>query len=253
MRRRTFVLLAAGLAAALPASAILMRADRDDAEYVELASRYGSAVSLGAALGEGVLVAPRWVLTSAHRAQAIDEMKSRPVLRFGGRDYEIQSVFMPAQWTRGGPGDIALLLLRKGVSGVAPTPLYRESDESDKAVVIVGHGASGKIAASSATRDGKARAAINTVNRVEPRRIGLRLKTGDDASDLQGAISPDETGGPAYIETSAGLFVAGIAIGTEGDWQNYARVSYYVPWIERVRLDAQKEELNSTLGGAGGS
>src|SRR5258708_28891360 len=139
MRSTSLVLLAACLASALPAAAILMRADRDEAEYVELASRYVSAVSLGAAGGEGVLIAPRWVLTSAHRAQAIEEMKSRPKLRIGARDYEIQSVFIRSPWTRGGTNDIALLLLAKAVSGVAPTPLYRDSDESDQGVVIVGN------------------------------------------------------------------------------------------------------------------
>jgi hypothetical protein len=239
--------------AATPAGAILIRADRDDAEYVELASKYASAVSLGAAGGEGVLVAPRWILTSAHRAQAIEEMKSKPALRIGKRDYEIQSVFIRSPWTRGGSNDIALLLLKKAVSGVEPTPLYRESDESDQGVVIVGHGASGKIGGPELARDVRARAAINTVNRVEPRRIGLRLKKGEDASDLQGAITLEETGSPAYIETKAGLFVAGIAIGTDDEWQNYARVSFYVPWIEGVILDAAKQEMNSILDGSGRS
>jgi len=115
----------------------------------------------------------------------------------------------------------------------------------------VGHGASGKIGAPGLTHDGRARGAINTINRVEPRRIGLRLKKGDDASDLQGEITPDETGSPAYIETKAGLFVAGIAIGTDDEWQNYARVSFYVPWIEGVILDAAKQEMNSILDGSG--
>jgi Trypsin len=253
MRSTTFVLLAACLAAALPAAAILMRADRDEAEYLELASRYASAVSLGAAGGEGVLIAPRWVLTSAHRAQAIEEMKSRPKVRIGGRDYDIQSTFIRPPWTRGGSNDIALLFLARPVSGVAPTPLYADSDESDQGVVIVGHGASGKAGAAELSHDGRARAAINTVNRVEPRRLGLRLKEGDDRSDLQGAITPEETGGPAYIETKQGIFVAGIAIGTEEAWQNYARVSFYVPWIEGVMLDAVKQELNSTLDGSGRS
>jgi Trypsin len=239
--------------AATPAGAILIRADRDDAEYIELASRYASAVPLGAAAGEGVLVAPRWVLTAAHRAQAIEDTKPRPRLRIGKRDYGIQSVFVRPQWIRGGTNDIALLLLDRAVSGVEPTPLYRESDESDQGVVIVGHGASGKIGGPELARDARARAAINTVNRVEPRRIGLRLKKGDDASDLQGAITPEETGSPAYIETKAGLFVAGIAIGTDDEWQNYARVSFYVPWIEGVMLDAAKQEMNSILDGSGRS
>jgi hypothetical protein len=251
MRHRTFILLVACLAAALPASALFTRADRNDSEYVELATKYASAVSLGAGGGEGVLISKRWVLTSAHRAQAIAEMKTRPELRIGDRDYKIKAVFFHPQWIRGGTNDIGLLFIDGVVRGVEPTSLYRESDEGDQGVVIVGHGPSGKIGGPELVRDGRARGAINTVNRVEPRRIGLRIRNGDDASDLQGAFTPDETGSPAYIQTKDDLFVVGIAIGIDGEWQNYARVSSYVTWIEQVMTEAQREELGKMLGGAG--
>jgi len=62
-------LVAASLAA-LPAGALLMRADRDDAEYLELATRYGACIPL-AFEGEGVLVASRWVLTSTRVANGL--------------------------------------------------------------------------------------------------------------------------------------------------------------------------------------
>ena len=42
------MLLAAALALSLPASALLTRPDRDDAEYLELATKYESSVALGA-------------------------------------------------------------------------------------------------------------------------------------------------------------------------------------------------------------
>ena len=44
--------LAAALFAALPAAGLVIRADRDDAEYLELASRYTSSVPLSAPQGE---------------------------------------------------------------------------------------------------------------------------------------------------------------------------------------------------------
>ena len=56
---------------ALPAGAILIRPDRDDSEYLELATRYSSSVLLNAPDGEGVLIAPRYVLTAAHMARAL--------------------------------------------------------------------------------------------------------------------------------------------------------------------------------------
>src|SRR3981081_2021684 len=112
-----------------PACALLIRADRDDAEYLELATRYTSSLLLNAPDGEGVLIAPRWVLTAAHMAKALQEMKALPKLRFGERDYEIQSMFPHPDWKKGGHSDVALILLRQPVRGVEPTLLYRGTDE----------------------------------------------------------------------------------------------------------------------------
>jgi len=126
-----------------PAGAILIRADRDDAEYLELATRYTSSVLLEAPDGEGVLIAPRWVLTAAHRAKALQEMKAPPRLRFGARDHEIQSMVLHPDWTKGGHSDVALILLEEPVRNVEPTLLYRGADEGGKSLVIVGHGAIG--------------------------------------------------------------------------------------------------------------
>ena len=78
---RIFALAAAALAA-LPAPAVLIRADRDDAEYLELATRYGACTPL-AFEGEGVLVAPRWVLTSSRVANGLRELKRSEERRVG--------------------------------------------------------------------------------------------------------------------------------------------------------------------------
>lgn len=247
---------------ALPAAALLIRPDRDDSEYVELASRYSSSVLLNAPDGEGVLIAPRWVLTAAHRARALQEMRSAPKLEFGGRDYEIESLHIHPDWKKGGPAGIALLLLRAPVKGVEPTPIYRESDEGGKPVVIVGHGQTGKIGGQPlpAERwDKKKRAAINTVDRLSPRTLGLLIKPPEEASDLQGAAAPGDSGGPAFIQTAEGLFVAGIGYATEdtngdgivgnvGDWEIYARVSAFASWIEAVMTEVAVQDADALMG-----
>ena len=248
MRLSPFLLLAAGLAAAPPVAAILIRPDRDDAEYLELATRYPSAIALSASEGgEGVLIAPRWILTCARRAQALQDLKALPRLRIGGVDHVIQQVFIHPEWKKASSNDIALVLLRKGVVGLAPTLLYRDNDESGKAVAIVGHGRSAKMGAASAGWDRKSRAAINTVDRVEPRTLELRLKPLDEASDLQGAATPTEVGAPAFTEVASGIFVAGIYSESSGERETYARVSAFVPWIEAVMLDVAKREMDSLL------
>ena len=225
-------------AVALPAHGIQIRPDRDDAEYLELATRYPSSVALDAPQGaEGVLIAPRWVLTSADRAKALRDSPRASRIRVGDDEHEIQSFFLHPEWKGAGANDVGLVLLRKGVRGVEPTVLYRANDESGKAVVIVGHGGA----------DRRKRASINTVDRVEPRTLALRLKPLDDASDLQGAATPGDIGGPAFVEVPAGIFVAGILSTIAGEWQDYARVSAFVPWIEAVMLDVATKEMNARM------
>ncbi len=204
---------------ALPAAAVLMRPDRDDAEYLELASRYTSSLTLPAPGGEGVLIAPRWVLTTAQRAQALK----------GGKG--IRSVHVR--------DEVGLVQLSQPMRGIAATFLYRSADLAGKTVVIVGHG----------NGDRRARAAINTVDRVSGTSFGLRVKPLDEASDLQGALTAAETGAPAYVETPEGIFLAGIHYASDGpDWTLFARASAYVDWVEAVMIAAEREEQEKLLG-----
>ena len=235
----TRAVFAVALAAlALPAHSIAIRADRDDAEYLELATRYPASVALNARDGgEGVLIAPRWILTSANRANALQGMKPLPKIRVGDVDHEIQAVFIHPDWQDAAANDVALILLRKGVREVVPTALYRAGDENGKAVAIVGHGSA----------DGKKRASINTIDRIDARTLGLRIKPLDDASDLQGAATSGDRGGPAFMETSGAILVAGILSSPAAEWQTYARVSAFVPWIEAVMLDVATKEMNARM------
>jgi hypothetical protein len=237
--RGSSIALAASLAC-LPAAALLTRPDRDDAEYLELASRYSSSIPLPAPVGEGVLIAARWVLTAPAPAQLIREIKPTPRMRIGGSDYEIEAIHVS--------DDLALVLLAKPVRGVAPTPVYPETDEKGKAVAIAGHRSTGRIGAAGRS-DGRRRAGINTVDGVTATTLEVLVKSGDDASDLQGVLQPDEAGAGAYIADDDGkIFVAGIARSIDDKREIFTRLSARMAWIESVMLEVAKKEAEKLLG-----
>ncbi len=199
-----------------PASALLIRPDRDDAEYLEMATRYPATVRLEAPSGGGVLVSPRWVLTAASVVAPLKDApgRIRPVV--GGKPRDVVGVYLHPDWKPGGTADLALLHLAIPVEDVEPTALYRGDSEAGLAVRLVGHGLSGRIGEKPAVNpaDRKPRAAVNTVDAVEPRTLALRIKPADDASDLQGAFGPGDRGGPAFVEIDGEILVAGIGSAT---------------------------------------
>lgn len=235
------ILACCALCCALPAAALLTRADREDAEYLEIASRYGSSLALAAPAGEGVLVAPRWVLTAAHRARALQAPQSR--IRIGDRPHEVAAVIAHPDAQPGNAADIALVLLREAVAGIEPTPIYRGGEEKGKAIVVAGHGPTGRVGDKAPPRaDGRKRASVNTIDALGERAFEARIKHGDEASDLQGALTPEETGAPAYIQFDDALFVAGIAVAADGTRERYARISAFADWIDQAMFRAAADE-----------
>lgn len=237
-----FFLACIALSCALPAAALLTRADREDAEYLEVASRYGSSLALDAPAGEGVLIAPRWILTAAHRARAL-QSQPQARLRIGDRVHEIAAVFAHPEAQPGREADIALVFLRDDVRGIEPTPIYRGGDEAGKAIAIAAHGPTGRIGDPAAPKaDGRKRASINTVDAVTARALETRIKAGDEASDLQGALTPAETGAPAYLQAEGALYVAGIAMAADGSRERFARASAFAEWIDRTMFRTAADE-----------
>ncbi|HET9652899.1 MAG TPA: hypothetical protein VFP36_11935 [Usitatibacter sp.] len=222
--------------AAWPAAALLTRPDRDDAEYLELASRYTSSIALGASAGEAVLVAPRWLLTGARQAEAL---RGAAAIAVDGARHEIQSIQVDPSRT------LALVFLRTPLEGIEPSPPYRDKDEDGKTVVFVGHGRGGRLGEAAPTLAPVARAGINTIDRVAPRTLSLKLKGADEASDLQAALTAEELGAPAFIEVKQRPMVAGIAIDAGREWQGFARVSSFADWIDDTMFAAGVAEAKS--------
>ncbi|MEP7261984.1 MAG: trypsin-like peptidase domain-containing protein [Usitatibacter sp.] len=212
---------------ALPAAALTIRPDREDAEYLELSSKYPAAIRLRGA-GEGVLVAPRWILTSASTVRKLREAKV-PALAVGSREFEVLEYFLHE--------GLGLVALKKDVKDVPFTPLFRGANEEGQTVVLVGHGG-----------DGRKRASINTIDVVSTQALGMRIKPLTEASDLQGMLTPAETGAPIFLQIGGDLTVAGIASGTDGTRETYERVSAFSLWIEATMVEVGRKEAEALLG-----
>ena len=264
LRYRLLRAAAAGAVAFTAAAghALLIRADRDDAEYLEMATRYTSFIAIGGEPGAGgVLVNSRWMLTGAAAGRALEGQEAR-VVRIGGRDHAIERVVVHPGWKGSSDHALAMVLLRHPVRDVEPTPVYSAEDEAGKTVIVVGAGFSGKIG-EKASRNGwdrKPRAAVNTVDKLDTRTLFLKIKDKDDASDLQAAAAPGDGGGPAFVNTPEGLRVIGVGYGPDdsngngiagdiGDEERYVRVSADADWILRTMLDVAREDAAKLMGG----
>jgi len=234
---RSSVLLA--LALTLPAHALLIRADRDDAEYLEMATRYDSALWLEAADAGGALIAPGWILTEASAGA-----------RIAGKDARVKAVFTSPDQR------FALLLLVEPMKSRRPSALYRARDEAGKTVVIASSGPTAKLGDTALHSDHRPRAGVNTVDAVADATLGLRIKALDDASDLQAVATGGDRGSALYIENEDGIFLAGIAAAAQpaaqiGATNAYLRVSTAVGWIEETMLEQAKRDMDRLLDDTG--
>lgn len=146
--------------------------------------------------------------------------------------------------------DIALIRLANHVTTIEPAQLYRKTDEKGQIVTLVGRGNTGDGDDDRFTFDRHIRWAQNKVEGTNTFYIGLKMDRPDTALDLEGVVGPSDSGGPVYIETDEGIFVAGIVSKGDASYDLYdyhARVSSHIDWIESTIQEADAQaELNGT-------
>lgn len=240
------VFLAGGvLALAVPALAVLVRHDRDDAAYRALAARLPFAGAFGAA-GGGTLVGPRLVLTAAHVAQAAQ----RRGLGFelGGARRAVAAVERHPEWRDVGPGslhDLALVLLAEPALGPPAAVCATPAAEGD-AVLLAGSGDTGTGLTGPRSGDGAARAAQNHVLRRDGGFVVLRFDEPPGGAALEGLGAPGDSGGGLFRDAAEPCLLAVSAWG-DGDGHGpgrYGALDGYTDVVaEAVWLRAAMERL----------
>lgn len=224
---------------------VVARHDVADEKLLELGAKF-SAVGQVLPDGVGTLIASKWVLTTSHVATLIP--KGQGIVRFEGKEYGVARVFMHPHATLGPDEppevDIALLLLAEEVKGVTPIALFRDKDETDQKVAIVGFGEIGDGKSKPRRSDGKRRAVTNVVTEAGSLRIFCKFDEPPAGTELEGVSAAGDGGAPALIRKDDEWLVAGLSSphqeglpGQYGVMNGFTRVSAFTIWIEKTMAD----------------
>ncbi len=248
MRTKCSVYLGMGVLAVVGAGALAVVARHDvvDEKLLELGTKF-PAVGQVLPDGVGTLIAPKWVLTTAHVATLIP--KGQGIVRLGGKEYPVAKVVMHPHSTLGPDEppeiDIALIMLAEEVKGVTPLALYRDKDEVDKKVAIVGFGEVGDGKSKPRRKgDDIRRAVTNVVTESGPLRISCKFDEPPAGTELEGVAVHGDGGAPALIRHDDAWLVAGVSSphqeglpGQYGVMNGFTRVSTFAQWIEKIMAD----------------
>ena len=203
------------------------------------------------------LIAQQWALTAAHCAEetSLGVATARGgtfAVEVAGQFRKVDLVVKHPRYQQGAADDVDLALIRFTVPLSSPRPISLNTvkNELNKVVTIVGWGYFGIGTLGRQYADGRMRYATN---RISQSGRYLRFKF-DDPREIVSASLPTEgmlglvdSGGPALIETAAGVRLAGVAVGqlvdtiydeeTQGQYGAiaiYERVASHLQWIESV-------------------
>ena len=260
------------LIALRPASTlgITIRDDVPDSSYLSLAqspdyASVGTFVPNGGYSGSGVLIAPDWVLLSAHEVW----LATSGTFTIGGISYNSSQLYRDPAWNSNNSlagNDFGLVHLSSSVTAIPPAMLYTGSSELGQVGTYVGYGLTGTgLTGYITSADGQERACQNVLDRTlgnPSLLIGSGFydpATTPGALPLEGCVAPGDSGGGLFVTIDAQTYLAGIislvastngttATSVYGNVSGAGLVSAAMPWIASV---VPEPSTSSLLLGAG--
>lgn len=222
------------------APTIVRRADRTDDRYVKRGAQFHAVARVGR-LGDGTLVAPQWVLTAGHVADAVAKGGRARTVLVAGREFAIDGAVVHPLWRELGEHDIGLVHLASPVTGVRPMGLFRGKSERGMTATLVGHGASGTGEHRTRTEDGLARGATSKIDSTSAAWLYFSFDAPPGGTELEGAPGAGDSGGPALVFVGGRTMIAGVSSagfdgrdgpGSYGAVDVFTRVSTHARWID---------------------
>jgi Trypsin len=246
----------AGMAHPTTTCGSTIRDDEPDSAYVALGNdpAFASVGTLVTSLytGCGILIAPNWVLTSAHLFTAA----SSATFTLNGTAYTSTQLFTDPGWNGNvyNGYDFGLVHLGSPVTAIPPAILYAGSSLTGQTGTFVGYGLTGTGLTGWHILDNQKRGFQNVIDGDFGNPANVLAADFDNPHmtttntfgsatplTLEGCVAPGDSGGGVFVQNGSQYYLAGVssfvaatdgnANSSYGDISGFDTVSSAMPWI----------------------